>query len=387
MRICFICSEYPPGPHGGVGTITQILGRSLEASGHSVRVAGIYPKDYPAAKYEEDQGVRVWRLHEPQSKFGWVLARRSLYKLIATWARAGDVELVEAPDSSGWFAGWPALPVPAVLRASGSYSYFRREMGMPLDPTDFHLEKWSYRRADAWAAVSVYAGEVTSQLFSLPSGPLAVLYNPIEAGAAIVPVDARDPHLIVYTGTLTAKKGIISLIDAWPQVRAQCPSAILEVLGKDLGGPNGGPMQAFLAARLPASLTDSVVFRGHVERKQLFSALSRARVAVFPSYSETFGMAPLEAMAVGAPTIYSVRGPGPEVIQHERDGLLVNPAEPREIAKAIVRLLEDDGLAARLALAGHRRAREAFSLETLIPQNLAFFSSVIAKFRGAEAAV
>ncbi len=58
MKICFICGEYPPGPHGGIGTFVQVLARALVAAGHEVRVLGAYGTAYHAANEEVDQGVQ-----------------------------------------------------------------------------------------------------------------------------------------------------------------------------------------------------------------------------------------------------------------------------------------------------------------------------------------
>ncbi len=66
---------------------------------------------------------------------------------------------------------------------------------------------------------------------------------------------------------------------------------------------------------------------------------------MFPSYAEAFALAPLEAMAAGCPTVYSQRGSGPELIENNRDGLLVEPDQPGEIAETIIRVLEDNNLA------------------------------------------
>ena len=167
MKICFVCGEYPPGPHGGVGTMTRVLARALVRSGHEVRVVGVYPPDYAALDFEDDLGVRVWRLRESAIRGGWLLARYELYRTVAEWARRGEVDLVEGPDSRGWFAGWPPLPVPVVQRSNGSYSYFAHELGRAIDQTTFRLERWSYRRASAWAAVSHYTAAITARLFRL----------------------------------------------------------------------------------------------------------------------------------------------------------------------------------------------------------------------------
>jgi glycosyltransferase involved in cell wall biosynthesis len=63
------------------------------------------------------------------------------------------------------------------------------------------------------------------------------------------------------------------------------------------------------------------------------------------------------------------------------DGLLVDPDDPPAIAEAILRLLADDNLAARLGEAGHRRVVDRFAIDTLLAENEAFFAQAIERFR------
>jgi glycosyltransferase involved in cell wall biosynthesis len=382
MKICFVCGEYPPGPHGGVGTMTRVLARALVRSGHEVRVVGVYAPDYPALDFEEDCGVRVWRLREKSIRGGWLLARCELYRLVAAWARHGEIDLVEGPDSRGWFAGWPRLPVPVVQRSHGSYTYFAHELGRAIDQTTFRLERWSYRRASAWAAVSQYTASITAKLFGLRAGPIAILHNPVDVPAEMPPFSKRSPSRVVYTGTLTAKKGIFGLIDAWPAVKTKCPSAELHVFGKDTGSETGRSMQQEMIERLPHGLRGSVWFHGHVGAAELFEALSTARVGVFPSYTEAFALAPLESMGCGCPTISTKLSSGPEEIRPEIDGLLVDPGRPGEISDAIVRLLRDDSLAEELGMAGRARVVNTFTASALLPVNESFYEKVVGVFSG-----
>ncbi len=382
MNLCFICSEYPPGPHGGTGTFTQVIARALTRAGHQVRVAGVYPATHPAADYEEDRGVQVWRLREPKFSYGWILARYRLYRLIKSWIMAGQVDLVEAPDHEGWFAWWPKLPVPLVTRAGGAYSYFAHDMGNPVNPSIFRLEKWSYHRADAWITKSTYTGDVTSQLFNLESEPSAILYNPVDAPDSVRPFASRCRNQVVFTGTLTAKKGVIQLIDAWSRVKERIAGAELHLYGRDTRPPMGGSMQLYLQERLPPALRTSVHFHGHVKREKLFEVLGSARVAVFPSFSEGFAWAPLESMGYGCPTIYTQLGSGPELIQDGSDGLLIDPNDPIQIAEAIIRLLNDDNLSRQLSEAGRLRILSSFTLENLLPMNEAVYASLIKSFQG-----
>ncbi len=378
MRLCFLCSEYPPSPHGGIGTFTQVLARSLVEEGHTVRVIGIYPHSHREGACEEDRGVQVWRMRAPKSRFGWPYARLQLWKQVSQWAKAKEIDLIEAPDWEGLTAYWPSPGVPVVVRLHGSVSYFQQELNKPTKASIFRLEQSALRRANAWCSVSRYTAEKTKQIFGLRTGPDAVLYNPVEVDSPRHRAPAQEDR-VIFTGTLTHKKGIVSLIKAWPSVRERCPNAVLQVYGKDGRAENGGSMLAYLKGLISADA--DVVFHGHVPRCQLFAAFAEAKVAVFPSYAEAFAVAPLESMVQGCPTIYSQRGSGPELIQDGVDGLLVNPDSPTQIADAIVRVLRDPELADRLAGAGRTRVLENFSIEKLRQQNIEFYERCIAGFQ------
>ena len=377
MKICLICSEYPPFPHGGIGTFTQVFARGLVEAGHEVRVVGTVPHGTNIAMKENDQGVQVWRLPAPRSRYGWPLARLQLWRTVAKWARCGAIDLVEAPDWEGPTGFWPKLPVPVVIRVHGSVSYFQRELGRAVQRSIFNLERSAFRRADAWCSVSRYTGEKTKEVFGLQHGPNAILYNPVETSDVAVPT-SRANGRVVFSGTLTFKKGIVSLIRAWTDVIAACPSAELHVYGKDGRTDDRTSMLEYLKSLLPKDA--SAFFHGHVTRQELFEVLQSARVAVFPSYAEAFAVAPLEAMTQGCPTIYSQRGSGPELIDHGVDGLLVDPDQPLEIAREIVRVLQDDELASRLSTNGRQRVRQAFSLGRMLDQNLEFYCTCLEQF-------
>lgn len=379
MRVCFLCNEYPPGPHGGIGTFTQMLARSLVQAGHQAWVIGKYSQSHPGSDYEEDQGVRVWRLRGPGHRLGLVWARYRLFRTVAHWSRNGKIDLIDVPDSGGWIAGWPRLPVPIIARLHCSATYLASELGQPVSRMTFLLERASLRRADFWCSVSRFLAHKAQQLFGLRTDP-AILYNPVE-----VPFETcattRSRNQVVFTGTLTANKGILSLINAWPRVTEVYPEAALHIFGKDRLTDKGQSMQAFLLSGMNGQIRKSVHFHGHVTREKIFHALQMARLAVFPSYAEAFAIAPMEAMACGCPTIYSHRTSGPELIEHDHNGFLIDPDHPDEIADAIIRLLTDDDLAKRLGDAGRKRIQDNFSIPAMTSKNEAFYRNCLSKFR------
>jgi glycosyltransferase involved in cell wall biosynthesis len=378
MKICFVCNEYPPGMHGGIGTMTQVLARALVKNGHEVRAVGVCPQWYGAPEAEVDEGVQVSRLPERQHPLGWFFSRYQLFQTVSQWARAGLVDVIEVPDYQGMAAGWRELPVPVVARLHGSLAYFAAELNHPVEKSAYWLERASLRRVDYVSSVCRYTAKMTEQVFKLPMSSTEILYNPVEAPPETGEVP-RNPNRVVFSGTLTGKKGVISLIKAWPIVLKSVPQAELHVFGKDGRAADGGSMQQFLGSMLNGQ-RGSVHFHGHVLRKELFETYRTAAAAVFPSYAEAFAVAPLEAMACGCPTIFSERGSGPELLTHEREGLLVDPDKPGDIAASIVRTLRDRNFAREIGEAGRFRVREVFSIDRLVAQNVDFYQRCTREF-------
>ncbi len=375
MKICFVCNEYPPARHGGIGVFTRMLAVTLARAGHEVRVIGACRPQAGLAEEAEEDGVLVWRLAREPGRMSWVSARYGLIRMVLGWARRGEIDVVEAPDYEGWAAGWPRMNVPLVVRLHGCASYFAAETSARIPSSTYWIEGAALRRADFLCSCSRYTAVRTANLFDLRP-EIEVLHNGVEVPP--LPEAPRARNAVVFSGTLARKKGIEELIAAWPLVKPRHPDAELHIFGKD-GRAGGGSMRAALERGLNGDAA-GVRFHSAVPRPVVLAALDSARAAVFPSLAEAFALAPLEAMAHGCPTIYSSRGSGPELICDGRDGLLVEPSSPEEIAGAIRRVLADDALAARLAECGRRRVIENFSWDVQLGKNLAWYQSCLERF-------
>ena len=380
MKVCFLCNEYPPTRHGGIGIATRTLAQSLVEAGHEARVIGFYPQDEPAPEHETDNGVVVTRLKCDSRRFGWIRARRRLYHAVADLAKAGLIDIVEAPDYQGLLAGWPKLPVPAIVRMHGSSSYFAVEMGQRPERLTFRLERASLRRADFLCSTSRYTAEQSKKIFSLPGAEAFVVYNSTVM-LAEKPAGPRQPGKVVFSGTLTPKKGVISLVRAWGKVVKECPNAVLHMFGKAGLTNNGVSMQDYLVSCLSNETRDTVRFLGHVTATELKENLRTATVAIFPSYSEAFALAPMEAMAEACPTIYTRRSSGTELIEDGKNGLLIDPDDVDGIAAAIVRVLKDANLAKALGDAGRETIELRFTPDGMIARNVNFFSDCVRAFK------
>ena len=375
MKVCFICPEYPEGPHGGIGSMVQIISRELIQLGHQVRVIGVYPKNYPAPDYENDLGVQVWRLKEKGGKFGWVLPYINQYRIIKRWSHQGEIEIIEAPDSRGWIAFWPKFPIPIIIRANGSNTYFSSILGTHLNFLTSVLERKSIHRADYLAAVSNYTAVITKQVFNL-STDLPVIHNSIEIPAIQNGV-IRNNNTIIFSGSLNRKKGIFELIEGTILVLKENPDLRLIIYGKDSLDSSGMSFKGKLMKLIPPHFAENFVFAGHVNRNKLFEEYRKCTLAIFPSYAEAFAHAPLESMACSCPTIFTKLGSGPELITDGEDGLLINPADPQEIAFAINRIVKNPEFAKKIGNAGRKRVEGNFSKELLAKKTLEFYEQCI----------
>lgn len=121
----------------------------------------------------------------------------------------------------------------------------------------------------------------------------------------------------------------------------------------------------------------SIHLKGFAERKQLEEIYSSATCAVFPSFAESFGMAPLEAMAQGCPTIFTTRTSGPELIENGKEGLLVDPGNISEVADAIIYLIKERDKALDFGRNGSSKVRTHFDISTIAQQHLQLYEGLI----------
>ena len=379
VRILFVCSEYPPASHGGIGTATALLAQGLQGRGHQVTVVGLYGNQ-KGIKHECDAGgVEVWRIPASKRRFAWIVGRLRLLALVRKAVRRRMTDLIEVPDWEAPAAGWPALRIPVVTRLHGSGSYFAAELGLPIRRRLFLMERASLRRTDFVCSVSKYTERRTHELYKLGSKPTEVIYNAVEVGQ-VPSWEARSEAKVVFAGTLTAKKGVLSLARAWSGVAAKVKSAVLHIYGRDGMTDRGTSMASHLRKILGSAVGRSVYLHGNVSREHLFDAFASSRVAVFPSYAEAFAMVPLEAMSAGCPTVYSSKGSGPELMRHGSDGLLIDPDNPDEIAAAIVSIIQDETLARTLSVNGRSRIKEAFGIEGFLSKNECFYKRCMNTF-------
>lgn len=180
-----------------------------------------------------------------------------------------------------------------------------------------------------------------------------------------------SPH-VLFLGQLKERKGYDTLAHAMPLVIERCPTTTFLFAGQNPA--RGGHLEAI--CRENGSL-GSMVLLGQVDEESKVRLMRSADCLVYPTRYESFGLPPLEAMAVGCPVIATDLPVVSEMVQHEQNGLLVKPESPQALAEAIVRLLTEPGLRARL-VEGGRRTLVRYSELDLVEQIESLYREVVA---------
>jgi glycosyltransferase involved in cell wall biosynthesis len=216
---------------------------------------------------------------------------------------------------------------------------------------------------------------------SLPA-PIQLRANVVVQGIEVERVQAQraeraavraelglDPDALVVgtVANLRAQKAYPDLLAAAADVLERLPGARFVAVGQ---GPLEADIRALHARR---GLGDRFLLLGH--RPDAIRVMSGCDVFVLASHWEGLGVAVMEALALGLPVVATAVGGVPEVVEHGREGLLVPPRRPTELAAALLRLLTDAEERQRMAEAAARRGAE-LSIDTAVRRTEAVYNEL-----------
>lgn len=166
---------------------------------------------------------------------------------------------------------------------------------------------------------------------------------------------SEEQNSILTVAAHNGRKGVDTLIRAFAIVHRRTPTLKLILAGD---GPARKDLEKLVSS---LALQDHVCFVGWVERDEVVRLLRTCLVFVLASRLEPFGLAIVEAMACGAPVIATKVGGITEIISDGRDGILVEPNNPEQLASAIELVIKDEVLRKSLRSQGPPTVRAKFS--------------------------
>ena len=234
------------------------------------------------------------------------------------------------------------------------------------------------RKADRVVAVSKSLAEEVANFYNLPKDKVVAIHNGVNLPVDL-PTKVHDGRrVILFVGRLAHEKGLKYLVAAMPQVLKRFPDVRLQMAGYG----NYREYLENLAKEL--NVNGSIDFLGGVPPDKLFPVYDAASVIVQPSIYEAFGLPVLEAMSIGKPVVGTRTGGIPELIKNGENGLLVEPGNTDQLAKAILSVLSDASYAKKLGERGRNMVIKHFTWEETGKKTLELYEEALENSAGRQ---
>jgi len=185
-----------------------------------------------------------------------------------------------------------------------------------------------------------------------------------------------DQPLVGTVGRLTPRKRQIDIVRALPEIRAAYPDVQVLFVGGSYDGLGSEYERRVQSTIRDLGVEDSVTLTGYVDDVQRY--LAAFDVSVLPSLKEPFGRVVVESLLMETPVVGTADGGIPEIVTHGETGYLVPPKEPRTIADAVTRLLDDPTKTAEFGRRGRDDALDRFDAESITDKEEAVYRDILA---------
>ncbi len=284
-------------------------------------------------------------------------------RLLRKILRGRRFDIVHAHDPHGLTLAWLA----GAHRHTALVA--QRRVANPLTGGRIALAR--YRAARRIFAVSRFIADSVVHS-GIAAEKVEVIYEGVELPAPVTVSEreqaranfrvAANEILLGCVGYLLPEKGQETLVRAMPAILPEFSNCRLILAGD---GPSRRDLES-LARKL--GVERKVIFAGFVERiADVYRALD---IFLFPSLAEPLGTSMLAAMSYGLPVIGVASGGVPEIVAHERNGLLVPAPEPDAFADTTLRLLRSRDEAMRLGAAARATIAEKFTADRMVEATL-----------------
>ncbi|CAB1254128.1 glycosyltransferase family 4 protein [Clostridium sp. MT-14] len=239
---------------------------------------------------------------------------------------------------------------------------------MPETVSDRYLKIFSdyipeiIPKCDGIITVSNFSKNDIMKAFNFPENKIYVthlasedIYKPLDKNISKYIAKryySIDEDYILYVGGFSPRKNILGLIESFNKFISLYKKPIKLVIA----GTKGKSYSTYRKRTEILNISDKVIFPGFISMDHLPYIYNAAKLFVYPSFYEGFGLPPIEAMACGIPVITSNTTSLPEVVG---DGaLLVNPKDQDDLCQAMLNILSDDNLKKKLTSLGIQRASQ-----------------------------
>lgn len=229
------------------------------------------------------------------------------------------------------------------------------------------LEAWTLPRSGGVVCITNYTRNAVSPLVKRTW----LLPNAVDWSFHNLRQTSRQPPKMLCVANVEPRKNQIALIDALAPLVSRMPFELFFLGACNKSTPYGN---AFSDRLLKHPWCH---YEGMVRRNELRNYFTDASVLILPTREDNCPMVVLEAMAAGVPVIASRVGGVPDLIDHERTGLLVNPDAPHTFRESVERLISKPDEACLLARNAMREAEERFHPRVIAEKHVQIYREVV----------
>jgi glycosyltransferase involved in cell wall biosynthesis len=209
-----------------------------------------------------------------------------------------------------------------------------------------------------------------------------VIPNPIhiDADRAAWQLSTSNSKRLLFVGRFDRLKGGDIVLQTFAELTERDPDLRLSFVGPDRGLDKDDAklsFEQFVQRELPAFCRSRIDFLGQLARRDVMALRTQHFCTIVASQYETFSIAVLEAMSLGCPIIASDVGGIPELITHERNGLLFASRDVAQLVAACRRLLDDAALASALGAQARKDCTQFFNPHQVALQTLSAYQAAI----------
>jgi N-acetyl-alpha-D-glucosaminyl L-malate synthase BshA len=379
MRIGITC--YPT--YGGSGVVATELGQELAARGHDIHFISYAP---PIRMNLADPNIHFHEVeiasyplfdHPPYTlalatKMLEVFESQSLDLLHVHYAIPHSVSAMLARS----MAAPRRLPFITTLHGTDITLVGSNRSYLPIT-------KYSIEQSDGVTSISRYLLGQTLKEFDIKR-PIEVIPNFVNCDLYTRKPDEAlrakwapfGEPIVMHLSNFRPVKRVTDTVETFALIRAKMPAKLV-LIGD---GPDRGAAEYLVRKK---KLQKDVHFLG--KQDQVYRLLSEADLFLLPSQLESFGLAALEAMACEVPVIATNVGGIPEVIEHGKDGFLVEPQDVANAAKYGIEVLSRSDRGRELGQLARINAKKKFCANDVIPTYEHYYQRVLSETRAARA--
>jgi len=172
--------------------------------------------------------------------------------------------------------------------------------------------------------------------------------------------------IIGIVGRIDRKKGQDTVIKAAPKVLAKYPEAVFVFVGEPTLHEGDEYFEYLKRLVNELGLGGRVIFTGFCDNP--YAVYRAFDISIVPSHKETFGNVTIESMAAGIPVISTNTGGTPEIIDHNKNGILVSPKDPDALAESLVSLLDSPVTMQQMGAAARKKVEDVFNYDIVMDQ-------------------